>query len=384
MAEGVKATSCGSEKGEKMKHTALVNPTIKGTRVFLVVLSLAMHGGPIFAQEFPGSGSATEKALQERLKSGIPAAKVGEEVIAVEEVEQALSVQLAQIARQRYALLTQKLQQLIGERLLAQEAKKRGMSVEQLLRTEVYSNASEVTDAEVTAFMTQNRARLPQGDEAELRVKVWDYLRSQKVNQQRQGYIRNLRAQTNVTIYLDEPATDRVHIRADKGFTRGPKDAPVTIVEFADFQCPFCKSILPTINQLMDKYPGKVKWVFRDFPISDLHPTAPKAHEAARCAAEQGMFWEYHDFLYERSPRHSLEELKQYAQELKLDGSAFAQCLDSGKYQAEINGDIQEGTRLGVSATPTFFINGRVLVGAHPLTAFEKLIEGDLAKKAAN
>jgi len=184
-----------------------------------------------------------------------------------------------------------------------------------------------------------------------------------------------------VTVYLEEPAAVRVQISADKGFAQGPRDTQVAMVEFSDFQCPFCKSVLPTLKQLMDKYPGKVKWVFRDFPIPSLHPTAPKAHEAARCAGEQGKFWEYHDLLFERSPSHSPQELKQYAQELNLDGSAFAQCLDSGKYEATVNTDVQEGQRLGVTGTPTFFINGRLLVGAQPFGEFQKLIEGELAKK---
>ena len=314
-------------------------------------------------------------------KSVAPAAKIGDEVISLEEVEQALAVQLAQIERQRFALLNQKLEELIGDRLLAQEAKKRGMTLEQLLKAEIYPKASEVTDAEVTSFIAQNRARLPQGDEAELRLKVWDYLRSQKVNQQRQAYIQTLRAQANVTVYLEEPAAARVQINADKGFAQGPKDAPVAMVEFSDFQCPFCKSVLLTIKQLMDKYPGKVKWVFRDFPIPSLHPTAPKAHEAALCAGEQGKFWEYHDLLFERSPSHSPQELRRYAQELNLDGSAFAQCFDSSKYQVEVNSDVREGERLGVTGTPTFFINGRLLVGAQPFGEYLKLIESELARK---
>jgi len=316
-------------------------------------------------------------------KTVTPAAKVGEEIIPVEELQQALSAQLAKIEQQRFQLLEQKLEQLIGDRLLAQEAKKQGMTVEQLLKAEVYANAPEVTDAAVTTFMTENRARLPQGDETEVRLKVWDYLRSQKVNQQRQVYVQRLRTQTKVTVYLEEPAGTRVAVSADRGFTRGPKEAPVAMVEFSDFQCPFCKSVLSTIKQVMDSYPGKIRWVFRDFPIVSLHPTAPKAHEAARCAGEQGKFWEYHDQLFERSPRHSPQELKQYAQELKLDGSAFAQCLDSGKYQAEVNSDGQEGTRFGVTGTPTFFINGRLLVGAQPFAEFQRLVDSELAKRAA-
>ena len=322
------------------------------------------------AQQAPGAKSTS-------------AAKVEDEVITLEEVEQGLRAQLAKIEEQRHALLEERLDQLIGDRLLAQEAKKRGMPLDQLLKAEVYAKAPDVSDAEVTNFITQNRARLPQGDEAELKLKVSDYLRGQKVNERRHAFIQSLRAQSKVAVYLDAPAAARLSVSADRGFVRGAREAPVTIVEFSDFQCPFCKNGTETVRQVLEKYPGKVKLVFRDFPIPNLHPAAPKAHEAARCAADQGKFWEYHDLLFEKSPRQAPEDLKQYAKDLKLDPSPFGQCLDSGKYQAAVNQDVEEGARLGVTATPTFFINGRQLVGAQPVTAFQKLIDSELAGKAS-
>ena len=343
-----------------------VTRTIAGAVSLVVFLVGAQTGG---AQSKDGGDAAA------------PAAKVGDEVISLEEVERAVRPQLAKLDEQRYTLLDDKLDQLIGERLLGQEAKRLGLSVEQLLRAEVYAKAPEVADADVAGFITQNRARLPQGDEADLKLKVWDYLRTQKVNEQRRSYIQSLRAQKAVTVYLQAPVAARASVSTDTGFMRGNRDALVTIVEFSDFQCPFCKNATATVKQVFDKYAGKVKWVFRDFPIAALHPAAPKAHEAARCAAEQGKFWEYHDVLFERSPRQAPEDLRQYAQELKLDGAAFAQCLDSGKHQASVGQDIQEGSRLGVTGTPTFFINGREMVGAQPLTAFEKIIDRELAAK---
>ena len=174
----------------------------------------------------------------------------------------------------------------------------------------------------------------------------------------------------------------RLPVDASKGFVRGNKAAPVTIVEFSDFQCPFCKRATPIVKQVLEHYPGKVKWVFRDFPIASLHPDAPKAAEAARCAAEQGKFWEYHDVLFEKAPQLSIEELKRYAKDLKLDSAAFAKCLDSGKQAAAVKADIEQGDRLGITGTPTFFINGRQLVGAEPLATFEKIIDTELSQKA--
>jgi protein-disulfide isomerase len=328
-------------------------------------------------------GLRSVAAQQAPVPKTSPAAKVGTEVITLEEVEEGVRAQLAKLEEQRYTILEDKLDQLIGERLLAQEASKRGISVEQLTKVEVYGKASEVSDAEVSSFITQNRARLPQGDEADLKMKVWDYLRTQKVNERRQAFIHTLRSQNAVAVYLQPPAATRVTVSGDKGFVRGAKDAPVTIVEFSDFQCPYCKNATATVKQIVDKYQGKVRWVFRDYPIANLHPAAPKAHQAARCAAEQGKFWEYHDVLFEKSPRQSPEDLKQYAKDLKLDPAVFADCLDSGKQEAEVNRDIQDGARLGVTGTPTFFINGRQLVGSQPLTAFQKIIDSELSTNAS-
>ena len=313
-------------------------------------------------------------------KSVIAVAKVGDEIISLDEVQHAIHGQLAQIERQRHSLINQKLEEVIEKRLLAQEAKKRGITVEQLVKGEVDAKTSEILDAEVSDFIEENRARLPQVDEAELRLKVRDFLGSQKMNQQRQAYVQTLREQGKVTVYLEEPLSARVQLSSQEGFARGPKDARVTIVEFSDYQCPFCKAIRSTVNEIFARYAGKVKWVFRDFPSERLHPTAPKAHEAARCAGEQGKFWEYHDVLFERSPQHSPEELQQYARDLHLSSSVFSDCLANDKYQREVASDLQEGTRMGVSGTPTFFINGRMAEGALPLEVFQKLIESELAR----
>src|SRR2546426_3978167 len=242
--------------------------TILGaTAALMLLIGLHAGGAP------PGLGleDLVGTAHAQGAKKPAPAAQVGDQIITLEEVEQAVKPQLSKLEEQRYALLEERLELLIGERLLAQEAKKRNVSVDQLLKTEVYGKATEVSDAEVSAFVTQNRARLPQGDEAELKLKVWDYLRAQKVGERRREYIQGLRGQAKVAVYLQAPAPARVQVSADKGFVRGPADAPVTIVEFSDFQCPFCSRVTATVKQVLEKYPGKVKWVFRDYPIPSLH-----------------------------------------------------------------------------------------------------------------
>jgi protein-disulfide isomerase len=306
------------------------------------------------------------------------AARVGGEVITLSEVTESVKKELAKLDEQRHAVIEQRLEQMIDERLIIQEAKKQGLSVEDLMKREVLDKTPETSDAEATAFITQNRARLPKMDEAQLRLRVKEHLRGQKAAQLRQTWVQGLREKSVVTVSLPAPPIVRHTVSADGGPVKGGKDAPVTIVEFSDFQCPFCKNVNATLQQVLDRYPGKVRLVFRDYPLVQLHPGAPKAHEAARCAADQGKFWEYHDVLFARSPRHAPQDLKQYAQELKLDAAAFDSCLDGNRHAAAVGADLQEGARLGVTGTPSFFINGRALQAAQPFTAFQKIIDSEL------
>ena len=310
------------------------------------------------------------------------AAKVGNDTISTADLEQSVALELARLEQQRQSILERKLSQLIGERLMAQEAARRGVTPEKLLEDEVTGKTPAVTQAEVNAFIAQNRARLPKSDDAELRPRVAQFLEGQRVNQQREAYIAGLRAKTQVRTYLKEPEPVRVKIDPSVGFSQGPREAPVTIVEFSDFQCPFCRQVVPTLKQLAARYPGRVRLVFRDFPIASLHPDAPLAHEAARCAGELGQFWPYHDLLFERTDV-TAAALKQYAAELKLDAPKFAACLDGGRQRAAVNADIEEGARLGVSGTPTFFINGTPLVGNVPIADFQRAIERELARTAS-
>lgn len=167
----------------------------------------------------------------------------------------------------------------------------------------------------------------------------------------------------------------------------GSDDAPVTMVEFSDFQCPFCRSFFEsTLPEIKRQYveTGKVRLVYRDFPIRSMHQYAQKAAEAAECASEQDRFWEYHDVLFQRqnewSTGNATGSFKKYASELGLNSDAFAECLDSGRYEAEVEKDLQDGVKYGVTGTPTFYINGLKVVGARPLDDFVKVIESELGK----
>ena len=187
-----------------------------------------------------------------------------------------------------------------------------------------------------------------------------------------------LRSQAKIVDRLQAPPIVRVEVPVDGAPVRGAADAPVTLVEFSDFHCPFCKRVQPTLAQLLERYPGKVKLAYRDFPIDSLHPQARRAAEAARCARDQGKFWEYHDLLFAGPPSAAPESLDRSAGQIGLDLVAFEGCLSSGVHAAAVQRDVDEGARLGLNGTPAFFINGRPLTGAQPLEAFVRIVEEEL------
>ncbi len=174
----------------------------------------------------------------------------------------------------------------------------------------------------------------------------------------------------------------------------GRQEAPVTLVEFSDYQCPFCRHHFLTVFPILKKEyieTGKLRYVFRDFPLDSIHPQAQKAHEAARCAGEQSKYWDMHDTLFENSKDLSLLALKGYATKIGLNGDQFNACLESSKYTAEINREQAEGVQSGVTGTPAFFIGpsgsgenitGTMVSGAQPLARFKQIID-DLLKVAS-
>jgi protein-disulfide isomerase len=305
-------------------------------------------------------------------------AEVEGEEIRAQDLEEALAVPLAKLEEQIYDLKRKKLEEMIGEKLLAREASRRAISVQQLLDAEVTSKVGVVTGQEVDTFYQQNRGRL-QGDEKSLKERIRSYLQSQRIDAQREAFVSQLRSQRRVVVRLAPPKPIRVAVEGrDGAAVKGPAEAKLVIVEFSDFQCPFCRRVLPDLYKLLEAYSKDVKLVFRHFPLDAIHPQARLAAEAAECAGTKGRFWEYHDHLFAQSDL-SLPRLKELAKGLNLDVAAFEQCLNDEAVKARVAQDVEAGTRAGVTGTPTFFINGRPLVGAQPFDSFKSVIEQELA-----
>ena len=293
--------------------------------------------------------------------------------IAAEELTTALRGELLRLDMERYQLLQRKLDELIAGHLLRLEATKRGVTPQQLEQDEIIAKTPAVSTEQVNAFYEANKQRLRQPlDQMAPRIEA--YLQQQGKQTRQQVFLRELRQRYPVSVALKAPKVD---INADNDPFKGPEAALVTIIEFSDFQCPYCRRVQPTLNRLMQEYEGMIKLVFRDFPLHNIHPQAQKAAEAAQCADEQQKFWPYHDKLFS-STRLQIEDLKQYAQEFGMDTEQFNTCLDSGKYAREVAQDLRDGTNAGVNATPSFFINGQPVNGAVSYDRFKDLVEAAL------
>jgi protein-disulfide isomerase len=247
--------------------------------------------------------------------------------------------------------------------------------LEALLDEEVGSKVEAPSDVEVEAFYEQNQARIRAPLE-QVRSQVAQLLLSTRMDEARGKLVAALRANSEVSVFLDPP---RMRVNLDHAPLRGPETAAVTIVEFSDFQCPFCRRVQPTLAEVQKKYGDKIRWSFKDLPLVSIHPDAQKAAEAARCAGEQDKFWEYRAAMFEAA-KISSELHEATADKLGLDKPAFDACLQSDRYQAAVQADSDEAQSLGISGTPAFVINGIVLSGAQPLEAFVNVIDAELAR----
>ncbi len=282
--------------------------------------------------------------------------------------------QLMELRRREDQLRRGALEELVAQALVQREAEARGVSAEELTRTEI-TDKVQVSPAEAKAFYEANRSRFGATTEAEAIPQIVEGLGRQRERERRAAFAQELSVKYPVEVLL-EPF--RVTVDIGESPVRGRPDAPITIVEFSDFQCPFCVRARPAVNRVREVYGDDVRFAFRHFPLS-FHEQAPKAGEAVACAGEQDRFWEMHDRLWESAGKLQPADLKEHAVALGLDPGAFGQCLDSGRHAAVVQRDTAAGAQLGVSGTPAFFINGRPLTGAQPFESFARVIEEELA-----
>ena len=305
---------------------------------------------------------------------GNPVAIVAGQPISEQELLDALGPQLMQLRTQEYEAKSKVLESVIRHRIVEIEARKRNMSPEKLIEREVDSKVTDPTDGEIEAyFIGQNRAGARLED---VKDQYRNSLKQFKLVKARQAFADSLRAKMEVAVLLRPPSID---VPFDAARVKGDPQAPVTIVEFSDYQCPYCKKTESVLSGLLDKYNGRVKLAYMDFPLREIHPHAELAAEASRCAGEQGKFWEFHDSLFADAAKLDDPDLIARARTLGLQEEPFRACLDSGKFKASVDADREAGIKAGVDGTPGFFINGVFLSGAQSQAEFEKIIDTQLS-----
>jgi protein-disulfide isomerase len=350
------------------------------------LLSLAACQSPRSAP--PTTTASTEK----KDAPTTPVAKIGGNTITAAQLDDKIGAQLGSMQReydqQVYQLKRQALESMIQEQLLDAKAKKENLSREDLVKRDIYAKIAEPTDAEAKAFYENAKkefgevkkrnpnAVLPAFDE--VKDQIVNRLKSQQVQKLAADYLAQLKTEMPVEVLLPAYQPPKVEVAAE-GPSRGPAAAPVTIIEFSDYQCPACIAAEPAVKQVLAGYGDKVRLVYRDFPL-EFHPLAQKAAEASQCAEQQGKYWDMHDRLFAAQGKGlEVPALKSHAKELGLDTAKFDACLDKGETAATVQGHMKAGMAAGVKATPTFFINGRLYEGMLPPEELKKAIDGELA-----
>lgn len=308
-----------------------------------------------------------------------PAARVGGETISLEDVDRRIRQDLfdetfdSGQSPELHTARRETLERMIQVLLLEQAAAEAGMTPDEWLDEQVRA-LPPVTDAEVEAFFEENESRFGDGVTFD---ELADRIRTHLERRQRHAVLTQLRERSDVTTMLSRP---RFEVAAS-GPSVGPADAPIVMIEFSDYECPYCGRVEPTVHELLKRYPERLRLVYRHHPLS-FHPNARPAASAAVCAEAQGHFWEYHALLFSNQRALGSDQLLLYAEQVGLDLAAFETCRSSEQTSARIDQDVADAMAVGASGTPAFFINGVRLTGAQPIEGFEDVIREELDRLA--
>ena len=332
------------------------------------------------AGDAPGISSTAAPAVAGK-EPGEPAGRYAGRDVSVGDVDEWIKGKLFDNATgnrnpsRLFEIRKRALKQMAAEQALETAADQAGKESEDLLREEIEKRTA-VTDDEVKAFYEQHKERYGDREFAQLEPSIRRQLQQQKRQKAAEEYMGGLRASAGFQSLLEPP---RFEI-AGQGEIRGPADAPITLVEFSDYQCPFCKSAESLVQQVLDRYPTQVRLEFRHFPLDNIHPQARLAAEAALCAGEQGKFWEYHEELFKEAPKLSEGHLGQYANRVRLDRAAWDACVAEKRMAARVQADVEAGEKIGVSGTPAFYVNGLPVAGARGVEQFAAVIDEELER----
>jgi len=339
--------------------------------------------GALLASACTSDGAIAQGQRPDTAVAALPdvLATVGGEPITLADVRARAGEELEQLdvqyRRARDRIVQSALESLVRERVLGGEANRRGMTLDQLVAAEA-GGSLEPGEADVARWFQENQARLGGRTLAELRPQIADYLRTERRQQAMAALERRLQKERQVVLHF-EPY--RLQLSLEGAPSLGAADAPVTLVEFSDFQCPYCRTFYPRLYDLEREFRGRLRIVFLQFPLTSIHQHAFKAAEASLCADDQGKFWEYHNALFDDQQQLAPPQLKEKAQRVGLAAQTFDSCLDSGKYSARVQADLDQGERAGVGGTPAIFLNGAFIEGgALPYEALAEAVRKELGR----
>ena len=313
------------------------------------------------------------------LAPGTVLASVNGEPLRIETINERMKAYVYKMDRRIYDTQMQVLDRRINDALIIAEAKRKNIGAEVIMRTEITDKLKQPTDAEVTKFYEENKSRI-NGDLASTRNAIADYLQQQQQQKLEADLATRLRTGAKVQILLHEPAAPLFNVPVGKGYGRGDINSAVKIVEFTDFQCSACGAMYPVIEEVLKSYGTRVYFEIRNFPLISLHANAFIAAEAAAAANAQGKVWPYIDFLFKNQSSLDPDSLKKYATQVGLDRKRFDLDFESGKFDADIRRDIEEGETYGIEGTPSIYING-VMLTTLSADALREAIEKAFARK---
>jgi protein-disulfide isomerase len=303
-------------------------------------------------------------------------ARVGDQDITEADIREVAGAALMNLEQQEYDIMTQALDQLLFDRLVEMNAAKANVTREQWLDANL--EVPEPSEVEVQRVLTQYRARLPE-DENQARTQVVQFLQQQAGQQAQADLLSKLKGDANVQVFLTPPRVEPAETAYSP--VRGAADAAVTIVEYTDFQCPYCERVQPVLETLRERYGENIRHVFKNLPLP-MHRQADMAAQAGLCAFEQDPegFWPLHDWMFANRQNLTMESIADQAGTVGLDGGALLTCLQEGRFVDAVKDDTAEANSFGITGTPGFAINGRLLKGAQPLEAFEAIIDDELRR----
>ncbi len=298
-------------------------------------------------------------------------------VITNEEINKGIENDLYEAETKVFEIKFNRMKELLLEKMMDKDPKKKGLSNDEYLDKYIASSV-KVTEAEINKFIKERKIPAQHIND-QIKERIEGFLAIEKKKEAVDNWLSKQTKNEGISVYLEKPRRPIFNVNAGNAPFVGGKDAKVTIVEFSDFQCPFCAKGAEVITELKKKYGNKIKVAFKNFPLP-FHKQAKQAALAALCANEQGAdkFWKFHDLMFADQTKLEPAALKDTAKSLGIEIPKFEKCFEENKYMAQIEQDMKEGETIGVKSTPTFFVNGKLVNGAQPIEVFSELIDEDL------